>query len=134
MEDGSWPDNRIPYMHQYDPYDIYPWTKKLKDHDNDNNNFGTYISDNEITMDVDNDENTPRKSGTLDSNTKTKFEDNNANTNSCLAGNTNVFSNNSEVDDNCIDGNVSIETIWNMHNETGRTVEDLLHEFMPSMS
>ena len=134
MEDGSWPDNRIPYMHQYDPYDIYPWTKKLKDHDNDNNNFGTYISDNEITMDVDNDENTPRKSGTLDSNTKTKFEDNNANTNSCLAGNTNVFSNNSEVDDNCIDGNVSIETIWNMHNETGRTVEELLHEFMPSMS
>ena len=106
----------------------------MKDHDHDNNNFGTYISDNEIIMDVDNDENTPRKSGTLDSNTKTKFEDNNANTNSCLAGNTNVFSNNSEVDDNCIDGNVSIETIWNMHNETGRTVEELLHEFMPSMS
>ena len=97
-KDGTWPPNHIPYMHEYDEGELYPWTRKRNNCNNDNIDIARKTIDSSHTN------------------------------NSIVTGTTH---NNGFSDDGKNDRrDVSLSFIWKKATETGRSIEDLLGEYM----
>ena len=98
LEDGTWPSNRIPYMHEYDERELYPWTCKKHNTTKDIIAIARKVTSNGAT-------------------------------NNTLVTETthNIGSSDGGMNDR---RDVSLSYIWKKSTETGRSIEDLLGEYM----